>query len=116
MKLLAKLKERRLFRKSPVDYWRSKGAKIGAGTEIFHTAGLGSEPYLIEIGENVRIGSDVRITTHDGAVWVLRNLQEDYRKADIVRPVKIGNNVHIGTAAIIMPGVTIGDNCIVGCE
>lgn len=29
--------------------------------------------------------------------------------------IKIGNNVHIGTNAVIMPGVTIGDNVIIGC-
>ena len=30
------------------------------------------------------------------------------------RPVKIGKNVWIGGKAIILPGVTIGDNAIVG--
>lgn len=29
--------------------------------------------------------------------------------------IKIGNNVHVGTNAIIMPGVCIGDNCVVAC-
>lgn len=29
-------------------------------------------------------------------------------------PVSIGNNVWIGGRAIILPGVTIGDGCVVG--
>lgn len=33
---------------------------------------------------------------------------------DVFGPIKIGNNVHIGWDAIIMPNVTIGDNCIIG--
>ena len=33
---------------------------------------------------------------------------------DIIAPIQIGNNVYIGTGAIIMPGVKIGDNVIVG--
>ena len=29
--------------------------------------------------------------------------------------IRVGNNTHIGWNAIIMPGVTIGSNCIIGC-
>lgn len=29
-------------------------------------------------------------------------------------PVKIGNNVWLGAGAIVLPGVTIGDNCVIG--
>ena len=27
----------------------------------------------------------------------------------------MGNNVHIGINSVIMPGVNIGDNCVIGC-
>lgn len=30
------------------------------------------------------------------------------------RPVKLGDNVWIGGGASILPGVTIGDNCVIG--
>ena len=33
--------------------------------------------------------------------------------ADIFGQIKIGNNVHIGMNSIIMPNVTIGNNCII---
>lgn len=34
--------------------------------------------------------------------------------SDEVRPVTVGNDVWIGRRAIIMPGVKIGNGCIIG--
>lgn len=96
------------------NYWRKKGAVIGDNCDIHSSARLGTEAYLIEIGNNVRINAGVNIITHDGGVWVLRNLFDKYKDVDLFKKVKIGNNVHIGTNAVIMPGVEIGDNCIIG--
>ena len=69
------------------------------------------------MGNHVRVNSGVQFVTHDGGVWVLRKYlkQNDADKIDLFGRIKIGNNVHIGTNAIIMPGVNIGDNCIIGC-
>lgn len=90
------------------------GLRIGKGCELYGGVSFGSEPYLIEVGNQVRITSGVKFVTHDGGMWVLRNngLLEN---ADLFGRIKIGNNVHIGINAIIMPGVTIGDNCVIGC-
>lgn len=63
----------------------------------------------------MRINSGVQHVTHDGGVWVLRWLYEEMRQADLFGTIVIGDNVHIGTNAIIMPGVTIGNNCVIGC-
>lgn len=93
---------------------RKAGVQIGENCEIYDGINWGSEPYLISIGNQVRITKGVTFVTHDGGVWVLRNLKKR-QNIDLVRPIKIGNNVHIGVNAIIMPGVTIGDNCVVGC-
>lgn len=103
------------LKRNPIKFWRSKGMKIGEGCEIYSSANFGSQPYLIQIGDHVRINSNVKCITHDGGVWVLRNLKEDRKQADIFGCISIGNNVHIGTGAIIMPGVSIGNNCIIGC-
>lgn len=35
-------------------------------------------------------------------------------RADLIKEIKIGNNVHIGWNTLIMPGVSIGNNCIIG--
>lgn len=101
--------------KDPIGYWRSKGAKIGSGCSIVSNVSFGSEPYLITIGDNVRLTENVRLITHDGGVWVARHLDEKYKNADLFGKITIGNNVHIGVNAVIMPGVTIGDNVIIGC-
>lgn len=96
-----------------IEKLREQGAKIGENCEIYKNVSFGSEPYLIEIGNNVRISDGVRLTTHDGGVWVLRNYKNK-NDADLFSPIKIGNNVHIGINSIIMPGVEIGDNVIIG--
>jgi acetyltransferase-like isoleucine patch superfamily enzyme len=49
---------------------------------------------------------------HDGAVAVLNNAYKV--RLDSVGKVDIKDNVFIGHGAIVMPGVTIGPNSIVG--
>ena len=92
-----------------------KGGIIGKECEIFSNVVFGSEPYLIEIGNKVRITDSVKFFTHDCGLWVLRNLYPEMRNADKFGKIKIGDNVHIGWNVMIMPGVTIGNNSIVGC-
>lgn len=87
--------------------------KIGENCIVDKTAEFGTEPYLISMGNNVRITKGVRFVTHDGSLWVPRNLGLVDKKADFFGKIVIGNNVNIGWDAIIMPGVQIGDNCII---
>lgn len=98
----------------PIKYAQKIGVIVGENCEFYKDISWGSEPYLISVGNNVRITSGCKFVTHDGGVYVLRNLK-NIPKADIFGPIKIGNNVHIGLNCIIMPGVTIGNNCIIGC-
>ena len=103
--------------KDPIKYWKDKGAKIGNNCEIYSSVLFGSEPYLVEVGNHVRVNSGVNFVTHDGGVWVLREYLKtpQHNDIDLFGKIKVGNNVHIGTNAIIMPNVTIGNNCIIGC-
>lgn len=100
--------------KKKLEKLKKRGLVIGEGCEILNGYEFGSEPYLVEIGNNVRITRGVNITTHDGGVWVLRHLYPELSDIDCFSRVKIGDNCHIGLNATIMPGVTIGKNCIVG--
>ena len=115
MSIIEKLAKRRDY----VKYLRKKGCKIGEGCEIYLSANFGSEPYLIAIGNHVRVNSDVNFISHDGGVWVVRQYLKstlnEAEKIDMFGKIEVGNNVHIGTNATIMPGVKIGDNCIIGC-
>ena len=100
--------------KDAVRYWRHKGVTIGEGCSIFPSAELGGEPHLVQIGDHVRITSNVVFITHDGGVWVLRHLNKELADIDRLGSITIGNNVHIGNNAVIMPNVTIGNNVIIG--
>ena len=102
-------------RKNIIKYLKQKGCKIGEECEIYSSASFGSEPYLIKLGNHVRVNSGVHMVTHDGGVWVLRGSDEKLKDIDLFGRIVIGNNVHIGTNAIIMPGVNIGNNVIIGC-
>ena len=115
---LRRLSENFLMKRNQVQYWKNKGVNFyggGKDIELYPGVDFGSEPYLVEIGNHVRLNKGVTIVTHDGGVWVLRKMKEECKDIDLFRPVHIGNNVHIGHNSIIMPGVHIGDNCIIGC-
>lgn len=116
MRIISTIADKYRRYKNPIAYWRSKGAKIGERCEIYSSANLGSEPYLIRIGDHVRINAGVHLITHEGGVWVLRENPsiENAAKLDKFNPIVIGNNVHIGTNAMVMPGIHIGNNCIIG--
>ena len=93
--------------------YKLKGVKNGVGGEIYKGVKSGSEPYLITLGDNVRITRGVKFCTHDGGVWVIRHMGYD-KDADLFGPISVGNNVHIGWNAVIMPNVKIGNNVIIG--
>lgn len=97
-----------------VKFLRKQGVKIGDNCEIHQHVDFGSEPYLITLGNNVRITNGVRFFTHEGGVHVIRNMYDECKNIDEFAPIVIGNNVHIGVNVLIMPGVHIGNNCIVG--
>lgn len=102
--------------KSKIEYLREKGAVIGDNTKLnCGVAAFGTEPYLITVGDKCLFAAGLRIFTHDGGVTVLNQLGYfDGERMDKIAPVKIGDNVYIGTGAMIMPGVTIGSNVIIG--
>ena len=91
------------------NYLRKKGVKIGRNCKV-HTVAFSTEPYLVEIGDNVRITSGTTFITHDGAV----NVFHGDIGGGIFGRIKIGNNVFIGTNCIILLNTTIGNNCIIG--
>lgn len=94
-----------------VQYARSIGVSVGKDCRICNNVVFGSEPYLVHLGEHVELASGVRFATHDGGVWVFRKENPEW---DLVAPIAIGDNVYIGIRAIILPGVTIGANSVIG--
>ena len=113
-KQITKIYEKMLSEEKYIEYLRKKGITIGENCSIARNIGFGTEPYLISIGNNVRLTQGISFITHDGGLWVLRNLNKVDKNADKFGRIKIGNNVNIGWNVIIMPNVTIGDNVIIG--
>lgn len=95
---------------SPESYARSIGVIIGQNCDI-GTRNFGSEPFLISIGDHVQITSGVSFITHDGGVWIFHNIDPTF---DVFGRIKIGSNTYIGYNTTIMPGITIGNNCVIG--
>lgn len=93
---------------------RYYGVKIGLNSRFTgKDVSFGSEPFLVEIGDNVTVTHGVRFQTHDGGVGVFR---KEYPGLNVFGKIKIGNNVFIGEEAMIMYGVTIGDNVVIGAK
>ena len=74
----------------------------------------------ISIGEGVHIASHSCIYTHSSqnAIRLLGNkyieVPAEKRPGYILKPVVIGKYTFIGTSCVILPGVTIGQGCIIG--
>lgn len=98
--------------KDPVGYCRKLGATIGKDC-VLKASMLGSEPWLITIGNHVLLAEGVKLLTHDGAGWCLRYGKAEMRM-DMWGEVVIGNNVYVGANAIILPNVHIADNVVIG--
>lgn len=90
---------------------------IGKDVQIndyVHIGAVGS----ITIGDNVLMASKIYISDHNHGSY--DDLISDHpmsiptdRKA-ICKPVVIGNNVWLGESVCVLPGVTIGEGCVVG--
>lgn len=85
----------------------SDDAELIIGDDVF--INQGSNIYAaksVNIGNNVLIADSVVI--HD------TNFHSVLDDDEIVKPVKIDNSVWIGFRSIILPGVTIGKNSVIG--
>jgi acetyltransferase-like isoleucine patch superfamily enzyme len=91
-------------------YARSIGVKIGNDCRI-RIHNWGSEPFLINIGNRVWVTAHCIFLTHDGSTNLITD--EKGRRQRFGR-IKIGNNVFIGARSTFLPGVTVGDNCVIG--
>lgn len=92
------------------EIFRREGAEIGRGCRLL-VATLGSEPYLVSIGDETLVSGGVQFLTHDAGTWVFRR---EHPTAGRFGRITVGSHVFIGAASIILPGVTIGDRSIVG--
>ena len=97
-------KKRRMY----IDKLIKKGLRIGKNVDIVDTFFLDpSHCFLIAIGDGCTICPNVRFLAHDASTK--KNL--GFTK---IGKIEIEENCFIGDSAILLPGVTIGANSIVG--
>lgn len=99
--------------KAYIEICKSRGLKVGKDVVFIEAPKFGSEPYLIEIGDRTKITANCTFINHDGAMYTIRSM-EKYRDARNFGRIKIGQNCFIGNNCTILPGVEMGDNCILG--
>lgn len=86
--------------------------RIGSGTSIEQNCHIIAANELV-IGEDCMFSADVYISD------CAHQYAKDKRIAEqnlIVKKTKIGNGVFVGIGAKIMPGVKLGDNCVIGAN
>ena len=87
------------------------GHHVHVGKHVYTNYGLTLvDDSNIYIGDNTMCGPNVTICTAAHPIQpALRAMEYQYNM-----PVHIGNNVWLGAGVTVLPGVTIGDNTVVG--
>lgn len=92
-------------------FWCDYGSHIRLGQGVFLNFGcVLLDVAAIEIGDGTQIGPAVQIYAADHP----RDPQVRRAGLENGKPVRIGRNVWIGGGAIVLPGVTVGDDAILG--
>jgi maltose O-acetyltransferase len=82
---------------------------IGDNTFInFNAVILDCAP--VTIGDGTQLGPGVQLLAADHP----RDPQARRELLELARPISIGSNVWLGAAAIVLPGVSVGDDSIIG--
>lgn len=92
-----------------VDY----GVHLTVGARTFANFGLTAlDVATITIGEDVQIGPHVQLLTPTHPI------EPERRRAkwEAGRPIVIGDNVWLGGGVVVLPGVSIGENTVVGAN
>ena len=91
-----------------IDVYRKMGVQIGKDCKFqFGVIIDYSHYWLIKIGNNVTLAPNVHILSHDASTKNDLNFTK-------IGLVEIKNNVFVGAGSIILPGVIIGENTIIG--
>ncbi|MFL6061915.1 MAG: sugar O-acetyltransferase [Marmoricola sp.] len=90
-----------------VDY----GTQLSIGDRVFANYGLTAlDCAPISIGDDTQIGPHVQLLTPTHPV----DPDERRTKIEAAAPITIGRNVWIGGGAIVLAGVSIGDDAVIG--
>ena len=98
----------RLNREVPTSTLIKRGLRVGK--DLNRQQGCFIDPthcFLIEIGDDVTMSIRVTLMAHDASTKKLLGYTRIGR-------IKIGDHVFIGANATVLPGVTVGNNSVIG--
>lgn len=93
---------------------KKEGLVVDSGVSVMGGVSFGTEPYLIHLHKNCRISIGVTFITHDGGTWAFRNDNEKFKHVIKYGKIEVGEYSFVGAKSTILPGVTIGDHCVIG--
>lgn len=93
-----------------VERARQMGVKVGERCRLY-SLNVSSEAELVELGDNVIVSGEVMFITHDGSIFTALEKFPDVNGH--YGRIRVGNNCFIGMRATIMPGVELGEHCVV---
>lgn len=93
-----------------VDFGSGFEIQIGSGSNIGRNSWIARDTVF---GENVMTGPEIIILSYNHET---QSSSKPYNTQGYTmrEPVVVGNNVWIGARAILLPGVHIGDNAVIG--
>ena len=71
------------------------------------------QPFLCDYGYNIHIGDNF-YANHNLVIGHPIDAAERNKGLEYARPITVGNDVWIGGNVCVLPGVTIGDDCVIG--
>lgn len=71
-------------------------------------------PKLMTFHNNIEVASGVRFVVHDAIHDVVNNDGSGMKQEENMGEIEIFDNVFVGAGTIILPGVKIGPNAIIG--
>lgn len=110
------------------DRWeRARSLNFGEGSSMYHNSyvygdiHVGKKTWIgpfvlldgsggLSIGDYCSVSAGVQIYTHDTVQWALTGGRAEAERS----PVSIGNCTYIGSQAVILKGISIGEHCVIG--
>lgn len=93
------------------NFWCDYGFNIRMGSRFYSNHNL-----VILDCAAVTFGDDIQIGPNCGFYTAGHPVDPEQRRSGVefAHPITVGNNVWFGGGCTVLPGVTIGDNCVIG--
>lgn len=93
------------------NFWCDYGFNIRIGNRFYSNHNL-----VILDCAAVTFGDDIQIGPNCGFYTAGHPVDPEQRRSGVefAHPITVGNNVWFGGGCTVLPGVTIGDNCVIG--